>query len=211
MKEYIREGAAGGLANETDDEWDDEGDYDSEDDESELLMEPAEQEDELGDEWDDYTVQINDKLLTLPCRIEDLEAAGLTMAEDELPEDYVVAAEEYVSAYFEDKKGNYIMVSLVNMTDGKQPAEKCLAGGIAVMDYSVSKGGLEIVLPGEIKIGTRKDTVLNRYGDTDDFYEGDNVHTYTWYEEDAAHARCEIEMDAESRLVTSMSIQNYGF
>ena len=37
---------------------------------------PAKQSSELKDNWDSYTVQINDKVLTLPCEIKDLEAAG---------------------------------------------------------------------------------------------------------------------------------------
>ena len=40
---------------------------------------PAEQSKELGAKWDSYTVQINDKVLKLPCSLADLEATGLKL------------------------------------------------------------------------------------------------------------------------------------
>ena len=38
--------------------------------------EPVEPASGLGDSWESYTVQINDTVITLPCTISDLEAAG---------------------------------------------------------------------------------------------------------------------------------------
>ena len=39
--------------------------------------EPAEQNSNLGDSWESYTVQVNNTVLTLPCTVSDLEAAGV--------------------------------------------------------------------------------------------------------------------------------------
>lgn len=64
---------------------------------------PAEQSKELGAKWDSYTVQINDKVLKLPCSLADLEATGLKLDREYTPEDYVVNAGEYELAWFEDE------------------------------------------------------------------------------------------------------------
>lgn len=215
FRQFYEEGSGNGIEDyieerEKDDDWDADGDKDGfDDDEFELDAAPAEAQAELGEQWDTFTAQINDKVIAFPCAIEDLEDAGLRMDEDEVPEDYIVNAGEHVSTYFEDRNDNYIIVDIVNMTDKNKPIEKCLAGGITVMDYSVSEGGLTVILPGEIRIGTEENVVLEKYGKTDDIYEGDNIHTYTWYDKDEFRSKCEIETDAQSRRVTSMSIKNF--
>ncbi len=193
---------------------DDAGKQDSikEEQKDETAAAPAEAKRELGDTWETYTVQINEKVVTLPCRIEELEAAGLEMDEDEMPDDFVINAQDHVAAYFEDEDDNYIIVDLVNMSDDRTPAEKCLVGSITAMDYSVAEEGrgITVILPGGIRIGTPQDEVLDKYGKTDDVYEGDNIHTYTWHgDEEEYPSKCEIEIDAESRIVTTVRIRNF--
>ncbi|BDF34856.1 hypothetical protein CE91St62_29180 [Lachnospiraceae bacterium] len=51
---------------------------------------PAKQSKELKEEWNSYTVQINDKVVTLPCKVEELEAAGLALDTEDTAEDYAV-------------------------------------------------------------------------------------------------------------------------
>ena len=117
-----------------------------------------------------------------------------------------------MAAYFEDEDDNYIIVDLVNMSDDRMPAEKCLVGSITAMDYSVAEEGrgITVILPGGIRIGTPQDEVLDKYGKTDDVYEGDNLHTYTWHgDEEEYPSKCEIEIDAESRIVTTVRIRNF--
>ena len=97
------------LAAAEDDGSDDDYDWDDDEDIS-VGADPVEPSGELGDSWETYTVQVNDKVLTLPCSIADLEAAGLTMDTEYTPETYVVNSEEYELAWFEDGNGNSIMV-----------------------------------------------------------------------------------------------------
>ena len=47
--------------------------------------EPAEQSEDLGSDWESYTVQVNDTVVTLPCTIADLEAAGVTLDREVYP------------------------------------------------------------------------------------------------------------------------------
>lgn len=172
--------------------------------------EPAEQSSELGETWDSYTVQINDKVLTFPCTYGELEAAGLTLDTSDTPEDYIVNANEYVMVFFEDANDNYVMADLINMTDNAKTIKECLVGGISVSDYGVSEGGITILFPGGLKIGSTREEMLEKYGNTDDIYEGDSLCIYTWSAENSYYSQCEMDLDAQTGLINSMNIQNYG-
>ncbi len=185
-------------------------DDDEDEDKKPAVSGPAAQSSELGETWSSYTVQINDKVLTLPCTYEELEAAGLTLDTDDIPEDYVVNANEYKMVFFEDANDNYVMADLVNGTDNAKTIKECLVGGISVTDYGVSEGGITVFFPGGLKIGSTREEMLEKYGNTDDVYEGDNLCIYTWYAEDTYYSSCEIDLDTETGLINSMNIQNHG-
>lgn len=170
---------------------------------------PAAQSSELGDTWNSYTVQINDKVLTLPCSISDFEAAGLKLNDEYTPRDYVVNVDEYELAWFSDANGNEITVDMVNMTDEAIELGDCLVGGISVADFEIEKGGITLIFPGGVQMGSSKEDVLAKYGETDDIYEGDSEDMYTWWDNDSYYKCCEIDFDSETGLVTGMDIRCY--
>lgn len=186
-----------------------EDDADDGDAKAEKNIKPAEQSDSLGDNWNSYTVQINDKVVTLPCSIADIEAAGLALDKEMMPDDYVINAGEYVLGYFEDANGNEIMAHIINVEDEVKNAKDCLIGGISVNDYELEEGGLTVIFPGGVQIGSTKDEVLAKYGDTEDVYEGDTMHMYTWADESSYLKNCEIDFDPATGAVNGMSIQCY--
>lgn len=166
----------------------------------------AEPSSELGEEWSSYTVQINNKVVALPCEIADLEAAGLKLDTEYTPKDYVVNANEYEIAYFIDNKGNEIMVDMVNSDDKAKSVAECVVGSISVNDYDLDEGGLDIVFPGGIQMGSTREEVIAAYGETDDVYEGDSMHMYTWYNKESYLKYCEIDFDSETGKVSAMSM-----
>lgn len=180
------------------------------DDDKRPVVKPAEQSSELGTAWDSYTVQINDTVLTFPCTFADIQAAGLSLDEDYTPADYMVNVDEYELAYFEDANDNEIGVYAVNSTEAAQAIKDCMVGGIFVDEYGLNEGGLTIIFPGGVQIGTDKDTVLANYGEADDVYEGDSLHMYTWYSDDEYYQSCDIDFDADTGLVYQMTMQNFG-
>lgn len=196
------------LAAAEDDGLDDDYDWDDDEDIS-VGADPVEPSGELGDSWETYTVQVNDKVLALPCSIADLEAAGLTMDTEYTPETYVVNSEEYELAWFEDGNGNSIMVDMINMDAEPKELKDCLIGGISVYDYDLEAGGLTVVFPGGVQIGTPVDDVLAAYGDTDDSYEGEYSNTYYWYSSTSFYDSCVVDTDVTTNAVTSMSISHY--
>ena len=171
---------------------------------------PAEASSELGTNWDSYTVQINDKVLTFPCTKADVEAAGLSMDTDYTPENYVVNAKDYELIYFQDDNNNEIMAYAVNNTDATAEVKDCLIGGISVDDYDLENGGLTVIFPGGIQMGATKDSVINAYGDANDAYDGDSMLMYSWYSDDSYNKSCDINFDADTGLACSMAMQNFG-
>ena len=102
------------------------------------------------------------------------------------------------------------MAYAVNNTDKAIEVKDCIIGGISVSDYNLENGGMTVIFPGGIQIGASKDTVLNAYGDTNNTYEGDSSTMYNWYSDDSFYKSCEIDCDAETGLVISMNMQNFG-
>ena len=173
--------------------------------------EPAEQSSELGDSWESYTVQVNDTVITLPCTIADLEAAGVKMDTEYTPSDYVVNAGEYELAWFMVDSGDYIMVDMINTGSEPKEVKDCLVGSVYADAYSMTEGGLTVIFPGGIQIGTPEADLLAAYGEADNVYEDEEYgNSYYWYGDDMLVSGFNASIDPETGLVESLSIQNEG-
>lgn len=171
---------------------------------------PAAQSAALGGDWESYTVQINDTVLTLPCTIADLEAAGVTMDREYTPDDYVINPEEYELAWFEDANGNEITADIVNMTSEPMELKDCLVGGISVDEWSVSEGGMTVLFPGGIQIGSPIEDALAAYGDPDSSYMDEEYgDTYTWDADDSYYNGCDIYTEAGTGIIDSMDLERH--
>ena len=173
--------------------------------------EPAEQSSELGDSWESYTVQVNDTVITLPCTIADLEAAGVKMDTEYTPSDYMVNAGEYELAWFMVDSGDSIMVDMINTGSEPKEVKDCLVGSVYADAYSMTEGGLTVIFPGGIQIGTPEADLLAAYGEADNVYEDEEYgNSYYWYGDDMLVSGFNASIDPETGLVESLSIQNEG-
>ena len=173
--------------------------------------EPAEQSSELGDSWESYTVQVNDTVVTLPCTIADLEAAGVKMDTEYTPSDYIVNAGEYELAWFMVDSGDSIMVDMINTGSEPKEVKDCLVGSVYADAYSMTEGGLTVIFPGGIQIGTPEADLLAAYGEADNVYEDEEYgNSYYWYGDDMLVSGFNASIDPETGLVESLSIQNEG-
>lgn len=173
--------------------------------------EPAEQSSELGDSWESYTVQVNDTVITLPCTIADLEAAGVKMDTEYTPSDYIVNAGEYELAWFMVDSGDSIMVDMINTGSDPKEVKDCLVGSVYADAYSMTEGGLTVIFPGGIQIGTPEADLLAAYGEADNVYEDEEYgNSYYWYGDDMLVSGFNASIDPETGLVESLSIQNEG-
>lgn len=194
-------------AAETDEGFDWNSGLDEEDDKPEAKA--AEQGDKLGDSWDSFTVQVNDKVITLPCSIADLEAAGLTLDEESTPLDTVIEPDDVEFAYFNDDNGNTLMIDMLNSSAGEKQLKDCLVSGIGVYDHSLKQGGLTVVFPGGIKIGDSLEGITEKYGEAASVYEGEVYHMYAWYKDGTALNNCKIDLEADSGKVYYMYMSRY--
>lgn len=171
----------------------------------------ARQEQKLGKSWDSYTVQINDKVITLPCEYKDLAAAGLAIDESlGLDDDGMVAGSGYLIGYMADENGNSMTVEFINPDSEEKRAEECLIGGITVGDYDLKDKGFKITFPGGVQIGDSKDDVAAKYGEPEETYEGDTLHVFTWNDPEMYFSTVEADFDSESGKLIQMSMKNYG-
>ena len=172
---------------------------------------PAEQSSELGARWESYTVQVNDTVITLPCTIADLEAAGVKMDTEYTPSDYIVNAGEYELAWFMVDSGDSIMVDMINTGSEPKEVKDCLVGSVYADAYSMTEGGLTVIFPGGIQIGTPEADLLAAYGEADNVYEDEEYgNSYYWYGDDMLVSGFNASIDPETGLVESLSIQNEG-
>lgn len=169
----------------------------------------AEQSKKLGENWDSYTVQINDKVVTLPCTVSDLKAAGLEMDSTYTPEDYEIHPGEYQMTWFKDDDGNEIMADLLNSGEDDAQAKDCLIAGITVEKYAIKNDSLKVLFPGEVQIGDKLEKVSEIYGKPNDTSEGDLVNLYYWYTGESHYNGCEIDTDSSTGKITTMSLDHF--
>lgn len=164
---------------------------------------------ELGSEWGSYTVQIKDKVLTLPFSVSELESLGLVLDTDDTAADYVINAEKYHFAYFEDSFGNKIMVTLTNHTDSPQKIKNCAITGVDVDQSFLETDHLKVIFPGGIQIGSTKEEVIEAYGmcEEENIYEDEYEEQYTWYAPDTFWNNCDISFDIDTGTVSNMSLE----
>ena len=167
------------------------------------------QSEELGVNWNSYTVQINGKVLTLPCTIADLESTGLTLDEKSLPQEYEIEAGDYQNAWFKDASKNTIMVDLINTGNDVKEAKDCLVGGIYVEQYSLRNEDLTVIFPGGIQLGTAIDVVQAAYGEAFQHTESELVNVYNWYEDGSFYNSCEIDTNSTDGTVSMMGISRF--
>lgn len=169
----------------------------------------AEQKEKLGEKWNSYTVQVGDRVLTLPCQISDLEKTGFRLDTEYTPEDFMVDAWEYEMVWFKDSHGNEMSVDLINPTGEDKPVNQCVVGTITVDEYSSGKGGVTIVFPGGIAIGTDLEAVKKAYGEPDEMYESEYVHSCDWYDNKNYYNNCEVDVDPESGKVIRITLSRF--
>ena len=168
-------------------------------------VKPAEASDELGTNWDSYTVQINDSVMTFPCDVSKLEEAGLTLDTDDTEEDYVINKGDYELIYFLDTNANSLMFVVTNRTDSAKTVNECTVSGVYVDEYDVEDGSLTVIFPGDVQIGMDISDVEAKWGEPSDTYEGEYSYTYTWYDEDT-YNYCSVNVDPGTKKVIAIDL-----
>lgn len=178
----------------------------------EVEVTPAEAVSALGESWESYTVQINGKVIALPCEYKELQEAGLSLDEDMGTDDGgIVSGKGYSLVYLMDQKGNTLTAEMINPYEEEKEVSECLVGSISLGDYDLQNDQMSVVFPGEIEIGTAEEDVLEKYGKSQDPYEDEEQAVHIWMDEEKSYAGVEAYFDAKSRKLVQIVIRNYGF
>ena len=132
---------------------------------------------ELPNDWESFSIQINDTVYTLPVSLAAFlddgwviseEDAGLSLAGAEGP--YASYKWEWVSLTNDHEQD--ISVCVFNTTESTIPVAESTVGGIHVIYGNYDFSGTELRLPGGLMLGwsTRED-VLKLYGQPNDSFE----------------------------------------
>ena len=180
---------------------------------------PAPQADTVGDNWDSYTIEINGKLLTFPCTLDDLKAAGFVIRSD-LSESELIDAGRSKDVYYEMQRGYYMSyyVTFINGHSEPKPIRECLVGGITISGYDSE---VPTVLPGGIVMGEETpDSLLAAYGPatTTFTYERPSDRgvweSYLWSEywsQDSMIGGFDYTFDADTYKLVSCSLNRYFY
>lgn len=173
---------------------------------------PAKTVSELGDRWDSYTLQINGKVIALPCEYKELQEAGLTIDESMGTDDGgIVSAEGYSLVYFTDQKGNTLSAEIINPYDEEKEVSECLVGSISLGDYDFKNDQMTVIFPGGVEVGTTVDDVVEKYGKAGDTYNDEDQVTHSWTDTEKSYAGVEAYFDKESGKLVQIVVRNYGF
>ncbi len=162
---------------------------------------------DLAANWDSYMVQINDMVFTLPCDYSQLQTLGFTLDQNSIT-DTMLKPEQATIAFAYDQYGNQIILDLINRTGEDLPLEQCMVGGIEASDTFL-KGGLIVMLPGGIQVGSTKEEILNAYGDAASVETMADTEIYKWEDSNSFYKNCDIFIETETGKAESISIRNY--
>lgn len=170
-----------------------------------LSVEPAAPSSELGKDWTSFTVQIDDKVLSLPFAFSELEALGFKLDDHDITEDYILNPKDSEFVFLTDSRENEIGVAITNNSGEAKKILECEVTEVSVDRWGI-EGGLSVLLPGGIYIGMPKDEALAVYDKYDEFYDGTYSENYGWWTDDDTYASCSVNIDKETGKVDDISI-----
>ena len=132
---------------------------------------------ELPNDWESFSIQINDTVYTLPVPLAVFLDDGWVISEEDV--DIYLAGADSPSASYEwewvsltNDREQDVSVCVFNTTESAIPVAESTVGGIHVIYGNYDFSGTELRLPGGLMLGwsTRED-VLELYGQPDDSFE----------------------------------------
>ena len=132
---------------------------------------------ELPNDWESFSIQINDTVYTLPVPLAAFLDDGWVISEEDV--DIYLAGADSPSASYEwewvsltNDREQDVSVCVFNTTESAIPVAESTVGGIHVIYGNYDFSGTELRLPGGLMLGwsTRED-VLELYGQPDDSFE----------------------------------------
>ena len=153
--------------------------------------------------WNEFSILIDGKSLTFPCSSNDIVALGLELDDEDEVVNKDVNAGEYELVFYENESDDYLMFMMCNDTDDTLKVLDCKVKGVYVADYNI-ENGMSVVFPGGVEIGTEISVAIEKWGEPDDKYEGDETDSYSWYDNDYNY--CTLSVDKETGKIECIDL-----
>ena len=192
------------------------------DDDEEIVVKPS---GELSTDWADFQIEINGKVLTLPCTYKELkEATGYSIKSAE--EKSYLEPNYYTSCQLRDADGNSVCyIDILNNTDEDMAYVDGIVIEVSQDDWDVEDTGIKVNFAG-FKVGdvTSKDELIAKFGQPVDVYEyridEDDDQEWKKYESDTYKWALdkdwttmdfiEIEMNINTGIIQEIRIDHSG-
>lgn len=158
--------------------------------------------------WQTYEVSFNGRRMELPFKVSELEAMGYTYG-DYMDSEYVINKGQYEYGFMLEPGGAELSVFFLNRTDGPLALKDCEIGGLQTNNWSGEPGGVKIVFPQGIKLGSGLDEVLEAYGNPQDVYDYEEdswISLYYYSDSDNYMNSVDITVDRETQKVIGLNI-----
>lgn len=161
--------------------------------------------DGLSDDLYSFMFSLNGDIYSLPFSFEELEQNGWDG--DDLDENTLNPNQVSFSSSITN--GDYNMnIAFINLTENVLPFRECNVGRVTFDLWAYERGpGTELIFPGGITIGTAYEDVIATHGEPSDRRETDTFITLTY--SPRVYERIEFRIDQETKLVDSLTMQNY--
>lgn len=161
--------------------------------------------------WESLELNVSGKTVTLPCKVSELEAAGLKVDAEEVPADKMVKPGETEFPMLKDKNGNQVGVYCENTGDADAKVTDCTLTGFYITSRD-GEGIVDIALPGDVRLGTTEAELLEKYGEPGEKSEDTKtgILTYSWDDELFTRS-LGVELDKDSKQVISIMIDIWDY
>lgn len=161
--------------------------------------------------WESLELNVSGKTVTLPCKVSELEAAGLKVDAEEVPADKMVKPGETEFPMLKDKNGNQVGVYCENTGDKDAKVSDCTLTGFYITSRD-GEGIVDIALPGDVRLGMTEAELLEKYGEPREKSEDTKtgILTYSWDDELFTRS-LGIEFDKDSKKIISIMIDIWDY
>ena len=161
--------------------------------------------------WESLELNVSGKTVTLPCKVSELEAAGLKVDAEEVPADKMVKPGETEFPMLKDKNGNQVGVYCENTGDKDAKVSDCTLTGFYITSRD-GEGIVDIALPGNVRLGMTEAELLEKYGEPREKSEDTKtgILTYSWDDELFTRS-LGIEFDKDSKKIISIMIDIWDY
>ena len=155
--------------------------------------------------WSTYQFRLDDYMSALPITYEDISKLGYLIDDSDM--DIIIDPNNYINDITINKGSAKLICSFFNDSTSAQPISECKIGAINLTASNNSNNSITLFLPGEIKLGAKRDTVYAAYGVPDSITNGFASDLCIWEGEDDNHCLM-IEINPTNQEIISIHLKN---